>query len=104
MALARLALKNLQQRVSVPASSSLIGGHGGVQKHRWGNDQLLRRFATAASDKGKSEGTEVVVSEGKRPRLFPRRKGRRWPWRNDERDFPPALYGTLSSSLFFYCL
>lgn len=101
MALARLALKNLQQRVSVPASSSLMGGHGGVQKHRLGGNELLRRFGSAASDKGKSEGTEVAVSEGsKRPRLFPRRKGRRsWPLRNDERDFPPALHEFFPSGL-----
>ncbi|XP_061340041.1 26.5 kDa heat shock protein, mitochondrial isoform X2 [Gastrolobium bilobum] len=89
MALARLALKNLQQRVST--SSSLIG-YDCVQKHRWGNE-LLKRFTTAASDKGKSEGTEVAVSEGKKSRLFPRRKGRRWLWRNNDRDFSPALNG-----------
>ena len=93
MALARLALKNLQQRVA--SSSPLMGHGGGLQKQRWGNE-LMRRFATAGSDKEKSEGTEVAVSssEGRRPRLFPRRRGRRsWPWRSDDRDFTPALYG-----------
>ncbi|KAK7255238.1 hypothetical protein RIF29_28644 [Crotalaria pallida] len=92
MALARLALKNLQQRVSAPASSSL--------KQRWGSNEMLRRFASAASDKGKSEGTEVAVSEVKRPRLFPKRRGsRRWLWRNNERDFPPALNEFFPSGL-----
>ncbi|KAL2338145.1 hypothetical protein Fmac_012591 [Flemingia macrophylla] len=96
MALARLALKNLQQRVCT--SSSLIG-HDGVHKQRWSNE-FLRRFATAAGDKGKSEGTEVAVTEGKKSnRLFPRRRGRRWGWRNDDRDFPPALYEFFPSGL-----
>lgn len=97
MALARLALKNLQQRVCT-SSSSLISHD--VQKQRWGNE-LLRRFANAAGDKGKSEGSEVAVTEGKKSnRLFPRRRGRRsWPWRNDDRDFHPALYEIFPSGL-----
>ncbi|KAJ1429127.1 HSP20-like chaperone [Sesbania bispinosa] len=90
MALARLALRNLQQRVS----ASLIG-----QKQRWGNNELVARFATAAGEKGKSEGSEVAVSEGKKSRLFPRRRGRRLPWRSDDRDFPPALYEFFPSGL-----
>ncbi|XP_027344905.1 26.5 kDa heat shock protein, mitochondrial [Abrus precatorius] len=98
MALARLALKNLQQMVST--SSSLIS-HGGVHQHkrRWGNE-MLKRFATAASDMGRSEGSEVAVSEGKKSnRLFPRRRGRRWLWRNNDRDFSPALYEFFPSGL-----
>ncbi|KAK7294092.1 hypothetical protein RJT34_16975 [Clitoria ternatea] len=89
MALARLALKNLQQRVCGTDSSSLIG-HGGVHK--------LARFATvAAGDKGTSE---VAVSEGKKSnRLIPKRRGRRWLWRNNDPDFPPALNEFFPSGL-----
>ncbi|OIW11928.1 hypothetical protein TanjilG_21170 [Lupinus angustifolius] len=70
-------------------------------KHRWsGNNEFLRRFSSEANDKGKSEGTEVAVSEGKRNRLFPKRKGnKRLLWRNDEWDFPPALNEFFPSSL-----
>ncbi|KAF1865762.1 hypothetical protein Lal_00021762 [Lupinus albus] len=61
MALARLALKFLQQRTPVHVSSSL--------KQRWnGNNEFLRRFSSEANDKGKSESTEVSVSEDKRNR------------------------------------
>lgn len=91
MALARLALKHLQQRVASASSSSLVERRvvgGALQK------EGVRGFA---SEKGKSEGTEVGVSEGKRSRLFPRRNRRRWLWRNRDRDtFPPALNGTSS--------
>ncbi|KAL5176512.1 26 heat shock protein, mitochondrial [Glycine soja] len=95
MALARLALKNLQQRV---CASSILSGN--VHKQRW-NNELLKRFGTAAGDKGKSEGTEVAVTEGKKSnRMFPRRRGRRWAWRNEDHDdFPPALYELFPSGL-----
>ncbi|CAL0325953.1 unnamed protein product [Lupinus luteus] len=93
MALSPFALKILHQRVSMSVSSSL--------KKRWGgNNEFLRRFSSATNDKGKSEGTEVVVSEGKRNRLLPKKKGnRRWLWRNDEYHFPPALNDFFPSSL-----
>lgn len=99
MALARLALRNLQQLRVSSSASPLTAGQ--VQKQRW-----LSRFSTAAGDnKGKSEGggSEVAVSEGgkKSGRLFPRRRGgRRWLWRrNDDRDFPPPLYEFFPSGL-----
>ncbi|XP_057454178.1 26.5 kDa heat shock protein, mitochondrial [Lotus japonicus] len=98
MALARLALRNLQQRVSASSSAPLIRHHGSVEKQRWGNG-LVARFSTAASEKEKSEGSEVAVTEGKKSRLFPRRKSRRWLWRNDDRDFSPALHELFPSSL-----
>ncbi|MED6192473.1 hypothetical protein PIB30_010408 [Stylosanthes scabra] len=72
MALARLAMRNLQERV--------------IQRQRFGNE-LLRRFATSSAteaSKEKSEGSEIAVSSsgGRRSRLFPRRRGSRrsWPW------------------------
>ncbi|KAL3008384.1 hypothetical protein AAZX31_07G029200 [Glycine max] len=51
----------------VCASSSLIGN---VQKQRW-NNELVKR-------------------------VFPRRRGRRWVWRNDDRHFPPCFKLTFS--------
>lgn len=106
MALVRLALRNLQQRVCGGGSSS----SSSLIKQRWSsnNDELLlARFAsTAASDKGKSEGgTEVAVSEGNKnkSRLFPRRRGRRsWLSRNQDRDLFPAPFGTIHNHLSLY--
>ncbi|KAJ7962859.1 putative Small heat-shock protein [Quillaja saponaria] len=72
MALARLALKNLHQRVFASSSSASLLGNGvnqsraiaGVQKERWGKQR------------------------------------RRWPWRrNNDRDFAPALYEFFPSGL-----
>ncbi|WVZ26218.1 hypothetical protein V8G54_004762 [Vigna mungo] len=98
MALARLALKDLRGRLFASSSFSSHGS-GGLHKQRW-NNELLKRFATAAGDKGKSEATEVAVTEGKKSKgLFPRRRNRRWIWRNHDRDFPPALYEFFPSGL-----
>ncbi|GLU22089.1 hypothetical protein SLE2022_381860 [Rubroshorea leprosula] len=109
MALARLALKNLQQKLSSTSSSLLAHnlGEKGVgrvlQRQRWG-DETLKRFMVTATDKvsdEKKEGKEVAVSEGgKKSRLFPRRRNRRslWNWRND-RDFVPSLYEFFPSGL-----
>ncbi|XP_059456714.1 26.5 kDa heat shock protein, mitochondrial [Corylus avellana] len=88
MALARLALKNLEQRV--PASASLLGS-GGLQKQRF----------SAAAGETPDHGKEVAVSEGrKKSKLFPRSQ-RRWrPWRSDDRgNFVPALYEFFPSGL-----
>ncbi|XWS11801.1 hypothetical protein CRYUN_Cryun37aG0031900 [Craigia yunnanensis] len=69
MALARLALRNLQQRVS--SSSSFLGHNlgkrsaSGVQRQRW-NDEILKRFMATATDKvsdEEKEGKKVSVSE-----------------------------------------
>lgn len=91
MALARLALKQLQQRVgSAPASSLMESRPIGCTQN------LLHRSLSTEKAKSDNKGSEVAVSEGKKSRLFPRRQRRRWPWRNDERDFPPALIGTYS--------
>ena len=112
MALARLALKSMQQRVlSSPSNvSSMLGRSavsekaiGGVQRQSWKNNELVKKFATAASDKASDEKSaerkEVSVSEGKKSKLFPRRHRNRGLWRNNDRDFVPALYGTHSLSL-----
>ncbi|XP_038712926.1 26.5 kDa heat shock protein, mitochondrial-like isoform X2 [Tripterygium wilfordii] len=112
MALARLAIKNLSQRIPSWSSSSLVDLHGSigegslVQRQRFG-DEFLRRFMATtasddkASDKKKSQGKEVAVKKrGKKmSKLFPwTRDGRKvglWR-RNDDLYFlpvPSALYG-----------
>ncbi|KAL0010671.1 hypothetical protein SO802_005779 [Lithocarpus litseifolius] len=108
MALARLALKNLQQRAlaSPSCAYSLLGevicerSVGGVHRQRWGNE-IVRRFTTTASDKVAGEKTsDVAVAEGKtKSKLFPRRQRRRWLWKNDDPDFVPALYEFFPSGL-----
>ncbi|KAK4267543.1 hypothetical protein QN277_024312 [Acacia crassicarpa] len=94
MALARLALKQLQQRVGSASASSLVETRpiGSAQK-------LLQRSFSTESAKSDNKTSEVTVSEGKKSRLFPRRQRRRWPWRNEDRDFPPALTEFFPSGL-----
>ncbi|OMP00060.1 hypothetical protein COLO4_12953 [Corchorus olitorius] len=103
MALARLALRNLQQRVS--SSSSILGERSalsGVQSQSK-NEEILKRFmATTAAKEGKEK--EVTVSEGdKKSRLFPRRKNKRsllnWNWRNKQQDYAPPLFEFFPSGL-----
>ncbi|CAK9149923.1 unnamed protein product [Ilex paraguariensis] len=112
MALTRMALKNLTQRVVCPSSSSSSSSFlcqsttekalGSVQKQRW-TSELLKRVSTAAGDdEEKPEGREVAVSEperGKRFKLFPRKKCRRGLWRKNDRDFAPALWEFFPSGL-----
>lgn len=99
MALARLALKNFHQKLSFSPSTTSAA----VQKQRyWANNEFVKRFATAGSDKvsdEKSECKQVSVTEGnkKSNKLFPRRQRRRGLWRNTDRNFLPSLYGN-------YCL
>ncbi|KAJ4826398.1 hypothetical protein Tsubulata_044556 [Turnera subulata] len=110
MALARLALRNLSQRVACSGSAAPslvdqgVGGVGRVQRPRW-NDEFLKRFmSTTGGDKvasETSESKEVAVNEGgRKSKLFPRRKGRRGLWRrSDGDDFVPALYEFFPSGL-----
>lgn len=100
MALARLALKNMQQRVA-STSSSLLSYQmvsertlNSVQKHRWGSE-LLRRISSGAGEED-SAGQQVVVSEaGKKSKLLPKSKRRLSLWRREDDDFPPPLWGKL---------
>ncbi|MBA0565299.1 hypothetical protein Golob_010185 [Gossypium lobatum] len=105
MTLARLALRNLQPRLS-SSSSSLLGHNvgersvGGVQRQRW-NGEMLKRFMATATDKDSDDKKQVSVSDGeKKFRLFPRRKNKRslWNWRNKQYDYAPPLYGELFPS------
>lgn len=95
MALARLALRNLQQKLSSPSlmgqscERSLVG-----IRHNQRN--LNRYMATSAGEQEEKKNTEVSVSEKKSPRRnFPRRRGRKSLWRNadDHGYFAPALNG-----------
>ncbi|KAL7162294.1 hypothetical protein ACSBR2_042719 [Camellia fascicularis] len=114
MALARLALKNLGQRVVVSpscSSSLLVVSQRVVERslstgleQRWvSNELLVRSFSTRRTSDGndeKSEGREVAVSEeggGKKFRLFPRRQRRRGLWRNNNHYelFPSGLENAL---------
>lgn len=99
MALARLALRNLQQRAS-PSSS--FQAHN--IRQRW-NDEVLKRFMATSSGGSKvtDDKKQVSVSEGeKKSRLSPRRRHQRslWNWRNKQHDYAPSLYGISSLVLF----
>lgn len=102
MALARLAMKSLQQRVVSPSSSLLSRNvnlsTAPTHKEKWASE-FLRRLSTVAGEK--SEGgaaREVAVSEGgdKTFKLFPRKKNRRGLWRSHDRDVVPASWGKFS--------
>ncbi|KAL2555143.1 26.5 kDa heat shock protein [Forsythia ovata] len=101
MALARLAFQNLQKRVvSSPASCFLSRHADPSQKQNW-SSELLRAFSSTSAEK--SKGREIAVSEGgNKWKLFPRRRrsrSRRGLWRNDNRDFVPALWEFFPSGL-----
>ncbi|KAF4399737.1 hypothetical protein CsatB_012939 [Cannabis sativa] len=98
MALARLALKNMHQRV---LSSPSFVGHGAMERAAIiGGAQ---RFSTEATEKvatESSEGKQVSVSQGKKSRpVLPRRQRKRGLWRRNQADFPPALFEFFPSSL-----
>jgi len=95
MALARLALRNLQQKLS----PSLMGQscERGLVGNRHNPMKLNRFMATSAGEQEDKMNTEVSVSEKKSPRQnFPRRRGRKSLWRNtdDHGYFTPTLNGT----------
>ncbi|XP_022889713.1 26.5 kDa heat shock protein, mitochondrial [Olea europaea var. sylvestris] len=105
MALARLAMKSLQQRVVSPSSSLLSRNvnlsTAPTHKEKWASE-FLRRLSTVAGEK--SEGgaaREVAVSEGgdKTFKLFPRKKNRRGLWRSHDRDVVPASWELFPSGL-----
>ncbi|KAI3463406.1 hypothetical protein Pfo_020069 [Paulownia fortunei] len=106
MALARLALKNLQQRASSSSSSSsspsLLSRNlthiSSAQKQRWGS-QLLRGLSSAAEEKPNASQEVAVAEGGKKSKLFPRRRSRRSLWRRSDRDFVPALWEFFPSGL-----
>ncbi|KAH8520886.1 hypothetical protein H0E87_002080 [Populus deltoides] len=105
MSFARLALRNLPQRTSFSASSSVNHGVsidgvlGGVRRQRWNHDGLLKRFMTTTSDqiagRETSDGKEVAIDkDSDKSKLFRRKKGKKGLWRkSDGIDFVPALYG-----------
>ncbi|KAK6153744.1 hypothetical protein DH2020_013383 [Rehmannia glutinosa] len=101
MALARLALKNLQQRASSSSSSLWAQISSPAQKQRSWGSQLLRGLSSAAEEKPSAATHEVAVADGggKKSKLFPRRRSRRGLWRRNNRDFAPALWEFFPSGL-----
>lgn len=96
MALARLAFKNMGQRVASPscyslASQSLVNRSlDTTQKQRWGSDPLRGFSASSGDHHEKSDGQEVAVSDkgDKKFKLFPRKQRKRGLWRtNEDRNF-----------------
>ncbi|KAL0696650.1 hypothetical protein Bca4012_063830 [Brassica carinata] len=99
MALARLALRNLQQKFSTfmcPSGEKCLVGN------RYSQSKLNRFMASSSGEKEEKKRSEVSVSEKKSPRrIFPRRRGRKSLWRNtdDHEYFAPALNEFFPSSL-----
>ena len=107
MALARLALKNLGERVVSPCCYSLVSQSfaeksiGTAQNQRW-SSEILKGFAAKPSGGDvQSKGQEVAVEEAdKESKLSPKRNHRKKGlWRKDNNDIVPALHGTLTLSL-----
>lgn len=103
MAIARLALKNLQQRGSYSASilARNITAAAPSEKQRWAS-QFLRGLSSAAEEKAAGAHEVAVHEGGKKPKLSPRHRSKRGGglWRRDGRDFPPALWGNSNIAIF----
>ncbi|CAF2055613.1 BnaC06g05390D [Brassica napus] len=100
MALARLALRNLQQKLS--STFMCPSGEKCLVGNRHSQSKLNRFMASSSGEQEEKKSTEVSVSEKKSPRrIFPRRRGRKSLWRNtDDHDyFAPALNGFFPPSL-----
>ncbi|KAF7848675.1 hypothetical protein BT93_L1746 [Corymbia citriodora subsp. variegata] len=105
MALARLALKNVQQRLGSASSASSLCRASQIRQRWSSSDETMamsRRLMATATEKA-SDDKEVAVSEkgdSRRFRLFPRKNSRRSLWRrNEDADFVPALYEFFPSGL-----
>ncbi|XP_031384838.1 26.5 kDa heat shock protein, mitochondrial [Punica granatum] len=103
MALARFALRSLQQRLgSSPSPASLVGRNL-RERSRPELEGFQRMMATNSGTEKASDDKEVAVSDGggrrRRFSLFPRRNRRRSLWRDDDRDFVPELYEFFPSGL-----
>ncbi|CAI9096770.1 OLC1v1032983C1 [Oldenlandia corymbosa var. corymbosa] len=104
MSLARLVLRNLQQKSALASSSSVFNS---AQKQRLGttttsttatSSGFRRWFSSAAAGEETPAVKEVAVSDrdsNKKFKLFPRSSSKRGRslWRRDPLDFPPALSG-----------
>ncbi|XP_062089855.1 26.5 kDa heat shock protein, mitochondrial isoform X1 [Humulus lupulus] len=90
MALARLAFKNLHQRV---LSSPSFVGHGAFERAAiiGGAQKFSTSTDKVASEA--SEGKQVSATESKKSRsVLPRKHRKRGLWRRNQGDFPPALF------------
>ncbi|KAM7483644.1 hypothetical protein LguiB_008227 [Lonicera macranthoides] len=100
MALSRLALKNLQYRLLVSPSPSLVSktqilnyastGIRNFQKQKWSFELPKRMLSTRATD----EKSEIAVSQGdKKSKLFPRRNSDRGGLLRNNLNLVPSLSG-----------
>ncbi|XP_062089856.1 26.5 kDa heat shock protein, mitochondrial isoform X2 [Humulus lupulus] len=97
MALARLAFKNLHQRV---LSSPSFVGHGAFERAAiiGGAQKFSTSTDKVASEA--SEGKQVSATESKKSRsVLPRKHRKRGLWRRNQGDFPPALFEFFPSGL-----
>nr|GMD05598.1 26.5 kDa heat shock protein, mitochondrial [Ipomoea batatas] len=95
MALGRLVLKNLQEKIA-SKSSHLLSPYV-PDNTKWGS-QLLRCISTAEPSAGAAAKSEVAVSDaGKKSKLFPRRRRRGGLWTRNDRDFTPILWDLFPS-------
>ncbi|GMH14287.1 hypothetical protein Nepgr_016128 [Nepenthes gracilis] len=115
MALVRLALRNVQHRLSSspfsPCTERSLSGLV-LQRRQWlGNDLAAESFSTSSDDRLEQNsssslegGKEVAVqTEGKKKwrSLFPRRNRKRslWNWRKDGRDHSPSFSDLFPSAV-----
>ncbi|KAL2234707.1 26.5 kDa heat shock protein, mitochondrial [Sesamum indicum] len=99
MALARLALKNLQQKACSASLLTRNATHASPwEKQRWAS-QILRGLSSAAEEKPDASREVAVANGGKKSKLFPRRRSRRGLWRSNNRDFVPSLWEFFPSGL-----
>ncbi|WOG99259.1 hypothetical protein DCAR_0518607 [Daucus carota subsp. sativus] len=93
MALARLALKKLHKgAISVPSSSCL------GKEQRW-SSELVNRLFSSSSLSPRDEAATSPDQSAKKSKLFPRKRGNRHLWRNNNYDFPPSLWEFFPSGL-----
>ncbi|KAM7480350.1 hypothetical protein LguiA_028563 [Lonicera macranthoides] len=111
MALSRLALKNLQYRLLVSPSPSLVSktqilsyastGIRNFQKQKWSFELPKRMLSTRATD----EKSEIAVSEGdKKSKLFPRRNRDRGGLLRNNLNLVPSLSGRVKEKEDHYKL
>lgn len=100
MALARLAMKNMSEKVASTCVYRSVGDRMMSKMQKQRNSEILKSFSSTAGDSKKSsDGREVTVSEGdNKSNLFSRRRRGRSLWRTNDRD-SPALHDLFHSGL-----
>lgn len=98
-------MRNLQQKLGSSPSTASLTSRNLRDGNRTEVAGLRRLMATNSATEKASDDKEVAVSDGgsrsrRRFSLFPRRNRRRSLWRDDDRDFVPALYGIILSVVY----